>query len=195
VDNGSVPTESERTSPDPKPPPGTNRGPGRGGRRRSKDEARRRAAKDREAKREDLERQVKALSPAKKRDLVRVNRFVVGFGLLALVAMIALTMPLPWPGPGLAALIVAVAVAVRGIRLARRTPLGNGAVMYLSLGLALLGMFTVYSIPMVTTWEEQWDYQQCLSQTQTIEGQDACRAAYEKATADDWSRVLQPSRK
>jgi hypothetical protein len=178
-----VPNEPERPTPD------------RSRKRQSKDDARRRAATDRQAKREELQRAVKALSPAKKRDLVSVNRFVMGFGLLALVAMISLTMPLPWPAVGLVALIIAVVTAIRGIRLARRTPMGNGAVMYLSLGLALLGMFTLYSIPLATTWEEQWEYQQCLEQTQTIEGQDTCLAAYEKATKDDWGRLFRPNGK
>jgi hypothetical protein len=151
--------------------------------------------KDRQAKHEELERQVKALSPANKKDLARVNRFVTGFFLVTLVAMIALALPLPWPAVGLAAVIAGAAVAVRGIMLARKTPLGSGAVMYLSLGLALLGMFTLYSIPQVATWEDQWAYQECLEQTQTIEGQDACLAAYEEATKADWTRLIQPARR
>jgi hypothetical protein len=150
-----------------------------------------RGGRDRAARREELQRELKALKPSQKRDLIRVNRFVLGFGAVALLAMITLTMPLPWPAAGLAALVAAAALGIRGIRLARRTPLARGAVMYLALGLGLLGMFTLYSIPLVTTWEEQWDYQQCLGQTQTIEGRDACYEDYQKATEADWRQILQ----
>jgi hypothetical protein len=150
-----------------------------------------RSAKDRAAKREEFERTLKSLTADQKRELGRVNRFVLGFGGLALVTMIALTMPLPWPAVGLVAMLTALIVAIRGIRAARRTPLAGGAVTYLTLGLVLLGMFAFYCIPLVTTWEEQWDYQRCLEQTQTIEGADACRAAFEKATESDWRRLLQ----
>lgn len=173
--------------PEQTPPP--KRSPSR--KRASKDAARKRVEKDRAAKREKLQQELKALKQEQKQDLVRVNRFVLGFGGLALVAMIALSLPLPWPAAGFLALVAAAVLAIRGIRLARRTPLAGGAVMYLALGLGLLGMFTLYSIPLITTWEEQWDYQQCVAQTQTIEGRDACFAAYEKATEADWRQLLQ----
>jgi hypothetical protein len=177
-----VPEQTQR----PKPSPGRKRA--------SKDAARRRADNDRAAKREKLQQELKALKQDQKRDLLRVNRIVLGFGGLALVAMITLSLPLPWPAAGLLALIVAAVLAIRGIRLARRTPLAGGAVMYLALGLGLLGMFSLYSIPLVTTWGEQWEYQQCVAQTQTIEGRDDCFAAYEKATEADWRQILQRGR-
>jgi hypothetical protein len=170
-----VPASAQR--PKPKRPP--------------KDSARRRAAKDRSARREDLQRQLKELKPGEKRDLVRVNRLMLGFGVVALLAMISLSLPLPWPVAGLAGLVAGAVLAIRGIRLARRTPLAGGAVLYLALGLGLLGMFSLYSIPLVATWGEQWDYQQCLGQTQTIAGRDACYDSYREATEADWRRITQ----
>ncbi|MDR2252417.1 MAG: hypothetical protein LBD97_00905 [Bifidobacteriaceae bacterium] len=177
----------------PQPPDLTNAPPPKkGGRgRASKDEARRRADSTRAARREETQRALKALSPEKKRELVRVNGFMLGFGALALLAMITLTLGLPWPAVGLVAMVIAVVTAIRGIRLARRTPLARGAVTYLALGLVLLAMFAFYCIPLATTWQEQWEYQRCMSQTQTIEGEDACRAAFEKATESDWRRIFQ----
>jgi ABC-type transport system involved in cytochrome c biogenesis permease subunit len=122
---------------------------------------------------------------------MRVNRSVLGFGLAALAAMAAMSLPLPWPALGLAAIVVALVIAIRGIALARRTPLSSGAVMYMGLGLGLLAMFTLYSIPLIATWQDQWAYQECLQMTQTIQGQDSCRATFEKATEIDWRKLLQ----
>ncbi|MDR1187692.1 MAG: YIP1 family protein [Bifidobacteriaceae bacterium] len=155
---------------------------------------RRSASQDRAAKRAQLERDLKALTPEQKQQLTRVNRFVLGFGAGALAAMIGLTLPLPWPALGLVALVVSVIVGARGIVLAHRLPLTRGAVIYLSMGLGLLAMFAVYSVPLVLTWGDQWEYQQCLEQTQTIEGQDACLTEFEKATKADWKNILRQLR-
>jgi hypothetical protein len=133
---------------------------------------------------------MEALTPDQRQQLTRVNRLVLGFGLGALVAMIGLTLPLPWPVLGLVALAGSAALAIKGIALAHRTPLARGVVVYLSMGLALLAMFTLYSIPLLLTWGERWEYQQCLGQTQTIEGQDACTDQYEKATKSNWANLI-----
>ncbi|MDR2380781.1 MAG: hypothetical protein LBE08_06360 [Bifidobacteriaceae bacterium] len=161
------------------------------GERRPKSEVRQRLEKERQAKRDELERALKALSVDDKRRLARVRRFMTGFGFLALAAMIALSLPLPWPAAGIVAMVAGVIAAIRGIVLARHTPFAGGAVTYLALGLVLLGIFAVYCIPLVASWEEQWAYQQCLRQTQTIEGEDACRASFEQATEADWRRLFQ----
>ncbi|MDR2114170.1 MAG: hypothetical protein LBO75_02705 [Bifidobacteriaceae bacterium] len=159
--------------------------------RSGKDEARERAQKDREQKRAELEKELKALTAEQRAELARVNRHVLGFGAAAMAAMVALILPLPWPALGIAALIGAVIVALRGIVLARRIPLARGAIMYLSLGLSLLGVFMLYSVPLLFTWEDQWNYQQCVEQTQTIQGQDTCLDTLEKATKNNWQRLLQ----
>jgi hypothetical protein len=148
------------------------------------------ARAERAAKRAELERELKALTPEQRQSLARVNRFVFGFGLCALVMMVTLTMRLPWPAIGLAALVAAIVVGIRGIILARTVPLAKGVVVYLSLGLALVGLFAVYSVPLIVTWSDQWRYQQCLNQTQTIQGQDSCRDEFEEATEVGWSNFL-----
>ncbi|MDR3107391.1 MAG: hypothetical protein LBU05_04235 [Bifidobacteriaceae bacterium] len=125
---------------------------------------------------------------------MRVNRYVFGFGIAALTAMIGLTTTVPWPILGLAALIGSAVIGIRGIMIARRVPLARGAIIYLGMGLGLLAMFALYSIPLVITWGDQWEYQQCLRQTQTIEGEDACRTQFEEATKADWTRILRQLR-
>ncbi|MDR1633454.1 MAG: hypothetical protein LBS27_00690 [Bifidobacteriaceae bacterium] len=149
---------------------------------------------DRAAKRAQFERDMKALTPEHKQNLMRVNRYVFGFGAGALVSMIGLTLPLPWPAVGLAAIVASLVLAIRGIILAKRTPLAKGVVVYLAMGVALLGMFAIYSVPLIITWGDQWEYQQCVGQTQTIEGQDACQAQLEQATKSDWAKILRQFR-
>ncbi|MDR0593804.1 MAG: hypothetical protein LBG60_11220 [Bifidobacteriaceae bacterium] len=186
--NLETPPEGDQPTESPEPPPPTGpQGP-------HGPQGPRRPDSDRAARRAQIERELKAMTPEQKRDLVRVNRFVFGFGAGALVTMIGLTLPLPWPVLGLAALVVSLILAIRGIALARRVPLARGVIVYLAMGLGLLGMFAVYSIPLIITWGDQWEYQQCLGQTQTIEGQDACRAQLEQATKSDWASLLRQLR-
>jgi hypothetical protein len=177
VANPDAPTEEDRQPAAPEPP-----------------DRKQRPENDRAAKRAQFERDLKALTPEQKADLMRVNRYVFAFGAGALVSMIGLTLPLPWPAVGLAAMALSLFVAIRGIILAKRTPLARGVVVYLAMGLGLLGMFAVYSIPLIITWGDQWEYQQCVSQTQTIEGQDACLTQLEQATKSDWARILRQLR-
>jgi hypothetical protein len=172
------PEPTSPSNPDPEPQPGDDHtGQSRG-------------RIDRAAKRAQLERDLKALTPEQKKQVVRVNRYVFGFGIGALAAMIGLNLPVPWPVLGLAALVVSAVVAVKGLILAHRTPLARGAVVYLAMGLGLLSLFALYSIPLIITWSDQLDYRDCLSQTQTIEGQDACRDQFQEATKADWTRIL-----
>jgi hypothetical protein len=145
-------------------------------------------------RRAEIERDLKSLTPEQKKELARLNRFVFSFGVGALVAMVGLSLPVPWPAIGLAALVFSAVLAIRGIKLARRTPLARGVIVYLSMGLGLLAMFSVYATPVVITWGEQLRYQQCLRQTQTIEGADACRDKLEQATKSDWTRILRQLR-
>jgi hypothetical protein len=137
-----------------------------------------------------LARLLEAATTEQKERLKKVNRHVIWFGFLSLVTMICLILPLPWPAVAFVALPVALVVAIRGIVLARRDQLTKGATVYLAFGLALLGVFGLYTIPLLITWGPQWDYQQCLQQAVTIEGRDACLTAFEQATKPDWTRLL-----
>ncbi|MDR2378906.1 MAG: hypothetical protein LBD70_05740 [Bifidobacteriaceae bacterium] len=137
---------------------------------------------------------MRALTPEQKKSLMRVNRHVFGFGAAALATMIGLTLPLPWPALGLAAMALALVLAIKGIVLARRTPMGKGVIVYLAMGIGLLATFALYSIPLLVTWADQWEYQQCRSQALTIEGEDACLARFEEAAKSDWATILRQLR-
>jgi hypothetical protein len=130
------------------------------------------------------------LTEEQKDQVKQVNRFVLGFGATALTAMLGLTLQFPWSVVGVAATVVAVPVAVKGILLARRADLTKAAVTYLGIGLGLIALFALYSVPLIVTWPDQWRYSQCIDMTQTITGQDACLKEFENATETGWKKLL-----
>jgi hypothetical protein len=107
----------------------------------------------------------------------------------AFLAMLCMMMPLPWPVLGLAAAAMAAVTGVRGIRLARRNLLGAKMATYFVWGLAMVGLISVYTVPMAATWGAQWDYQQCIERSITIEGRDGCLTDFKEQTKLDWARL------
>lgn len=145
---------------------------------------------DRRARRERLEQELRNLTPEQRDSLVKLNRMVLYFGGLMLLAMLGLFMPLPWPALGMVALAAAVVMGVVGIVRAQKVPMGRGAVMYLALGLGLAATLAFYAMGLLVTWGPQWDYQQCLSDAQTVQGRDACVSTLQNQTANLWNRLI-----
>jgi hypothetical protein len=144
----------------------------------------------RAARRERMEQELRALTGPQREALMKVNRMVVYFGLLALGAMITLSLSLPWPAVGMALLVAATVVGIVAIRKASSVPLARGAVLYLALGLGLVGMFAIYAFGLILTWGPQWEYQRCLNDAQTVQGQDACAAEFKNSTQNLWTGLL-----
>jgi hypothetical protein len=136
-------------------------------------------------------KELEALGPEDRERLVRVNRQVLFFGACALGAMFSMSLPLPWPALGVVLLVLAVVLAIRGLVTANGLPLASGASLYLGLGLGMCAMFALYAVGLAATWGEQWDYQQCVTQSQTVQGRDACTSQYKQDTQNMFSDLFQ----
>jgi hypothetical protein len=149
---------------------------------------------DRAKRRATMAKALADLTPEQRANLASVNRSILYFGVTALGAMIGISLPLPWPAVGVALLVLAIVIAIRGIAKAQKTPMAGTAILYLALGLGMCAMFAIYAVSIAATWPQQWDYQQCVAQSQTVQGQDACRATLQETTKDRWSTTLTPKK-
>jgi hypothetical protein len=157
------PVSNPYAPPEPGKQPDKNKGP-----------APKREPEDRDARRARMTKALESLTKEQRENLVKVNRSVLYFGASALGAMIGISLPLPWPIVGIALLILAVVIAIRGIVRAQKTPMAGTVILYLALGLGMCAMFGLYAVGIAATWPEQWEYQQCVSEAQTVQGQESC---------------------
>lgn len=161
------------------PPPGNGRPP-----------EPKRPREDRASRRARLIQEIRDLPKEQRDKLRRVNRLVLYCMSATLGAVLTLSMPLPWPALGIAFVVFTVVVAIRGLVMALKTPLAQGSIVFFAMGLAMSALFTFYSVGLVMTWQQHWDYQRCLSQAQTVQGQDQCTAQFKDATESILTNLL-----
>ena len=153
-----------------------------------------RPREDRSSRRARLVKEIQALPKDQRDKLKRVNRFVLYCMGLSLGAMVTMSMPLPWPVLGAALVVATVVVAIRGLIMAIKTPLAQGSMVFFGMGLAISVLFVFYSFGLAVTWQQQWNYQQCLRQTQTVQGQDQCMTQFKDATQSTLNGLLRGGR-
>ena len=153
-----------------------------------------RPREDRTSRRARLIKEMEAL-PIEQRDkLKRINRLVMYCMGSSLGAMLAISMPLPWAVLGMAMVVVTVVIAIRGLVMAVKVPLAQGSIVFFAMGLAMSALFALYSFAIVLTWQQQLDYQRCLQQTQTVQGQDQCTTQFKDSTQSVLSNLLRTGR-
>jgi len=141
-----------------------------------------------------LIKEIAALPQEQRDKLKRINRLVLYCMGSSLGAMLAMSMLLPWAALGMALVVVTVVIAIRGLVMAIRVPLAQGSIVFFAMGLAMSALFALYSIGIILTWQQQWDYQRCLQQTQTVQGQDQCATQFKDSTQSVLTNLLRTGR-
>ena len=153
-----------------------------------------RPREDKAARRARLIKQLKELPTEDRQKLAKVNRLVLYCMATTIAAMVTLSLPLPWPAIGMVLAITTVVLALTGLVKASKVPLAQSSMLFFGMGLAMSAIFALYSLGLIMTWTQQWEYQQCLSQAQTVTGQDQCTAQFKDATKSQFGDMLRGGR-